>query len=137
MPIYESKSVNLIFEENMKFFISIIMLFTLSASAKEDKNSLDKIYKLMCSGFDYGYSLPKAPNYSASGLAQSKHTQKCASLKYIAENRYCIAGVVFKAMGKRKFSCSEIKNFRIEDVTELSRLPFVYIGYGHLVQTKK
>jgi hypothetical protein len=137
MPIYESKLVNLIFEKNMKVFISMIMLLTLSACAKEDNNAVNEIHKLMCSGFNYGYSLPKATNYSASGLAKSKHTHKSANLKYIAENRYCIAGVVLKAMGKPKSSCSDIENFRIEDVTELARLPFVYIGYGHLVQTKK
>ena len=122
----------------MKVFISMIMLLTLSAYAKEDKNdAIDEVYKLMCSGFNYGYSLPKATNYSAAGLAKGKHTQKCASLKYIAENRYCIVGVVLKAMGKPKLSCSDIKKLRIEDVTEVARLPFVYIGYDHLVQTKK
>ncbi len=37
MPIYESKLVNLIFGKKMKLLISIIILLTLNACAKEKK----------------------------------------------------------------------------------------------------
>ena len=121
----------------MKIFTLIIILLTLSACAKDDNNSLDGVYKLMCSGFNYGYSLPKSTNSTPSGLAQSKHTQKCASLNSIIENRYCILGVIGKAIGREKPACSTIKNIRIQDATNMSRSVFIYAGYDHLVKTNR
>ncbi len=100
-------------------------------------DSLEKMFDLMYSGFEYGYSLQKTPDYSAAGLAKSGHSYKCAQLKYIAENRYCILGVVFKAMNKPKPSVEEVIGYDMGKVTELSKMPFTYIGYEHLTRTKK
>jgi len=65
--------------------ITILSIFTPNVYAK---NELEKMFTLMYSGFEYGYSMPKAVDYSASGLAKTGHSQRCARLKYIAENRF-------------------------------------------------
>jgi len=120
----------------LKKSLAALVILSLATSNTYAKDGLDKILGLMYSGFEYGYSLPKAADYSAAGLARSGNSQKCAKLKYIAENRYCILGVVLKAMNKPKPSLEEVLSYDMGKVTELSKMPFTYIGYEHLTRTK-
>ncbi len=114
--------------------ITILSIFTSNAYGN---SGLEKMFGLMYSGFEYGYSMPKAVDYSASGLAKTEHSQRCAGLKYIAENRYCILGVITKARNMPELSMEEVINYGMGKVTELSKIPFTYIGYEHLTRTKK
>ncbi|HIQ26987.1 MAG TPA: hypothetical protein EYH42_00625 [Sulfurovum sp.] len=121
----------------LKKSLMALTILSVTTSNIHANDGLEKMFDLMYSGFKYGYSLPKAADYSAAGLARSGNSQKCAKLKYIAENRYCILGVVLKAMDEPKPSRKEILSYDMGKVTELSKMPFTYIGYEHLARTRK